>query len=79
MIDLVVNGATLFLVHSPRLLLCRFSVHPYGEFVTDNFGSIPDMLPGDYANTFVFSDKNCLNNTFSRGCRFDPIQRVRSG
>jgi len=42
-------------------------------------GSIPSTSVVDYANTFEFSDKNCLNSVFSCGSRFDPIWRVRSG
>ena len=40
---------------------------------------IPGMSTGDHANTPIFSNKNCLNSTFSRWCMFKPIRRVHSG
>ena len=42
-------------------------------------GSIPGMSVGDHAKTSVFFDRTYLNSIFSNGCRFEPIQRVRSG
>ena len=41
--------------------------------------SIPGISMGDHATTSELSDKNCLNNVFSWGCRFEPIRRARSG
>jgi len=41
-------------------------------------GSISGILVGDYAKTSEFFDKNCLNNFFSWGCRFELIRSVHS-
>jgi len=37
-------------------------------------GSIPDISVGDHANTSEIFDKNCLNNVFSWGYRFEQFR-----
>ena len=58
MVNFISDGASLFFVHSPKLLLHWLSGRLDGELVADDFAVNTRISVGDNINMSELSDKN---------------------